>query len=67
MSPLNFATKSPDERLADLTASGSPEPNVLADIACDLDASEKTGPAAGEGLEGNIHSLLKETLPDEKI
>ena len=60
-------TESIDERVAALTASGSSEPNVLADIARDLDASEKTGPAASEGLAGIVNSLLKEKLPDEKI
>ena len=39
----------------------------MADIACDLDASEKTGPAASEGLADIVNSLLKEKLPDEKI
>ena len=67
MSPLNLATESPDERVTELTVSGSSEPNVLADIARDLDASEKTAPAASEGLAGISHSPLKEKLPDEKI
>ena len=71
VSPLNLATapvrESLDERVAELTASGSSEPNVLADIARDLDASEKTGPVASEGLAGIVNSLLKEKLPDEKI
>ena len=39
----------------------------MADIACDLDASEKTGPAASEGLADIVNSLLKEKLLDEKI
>ena len=60
-------TESLDEQVAELTASGPSEPNVLADIARDLDASEKTGLAASEGLAGIVNSLLKEKLPDEKI
>ena len=65
----NNASESLDERVAALTvtASGTSEPNVLADIARDLDASEKTGPAASEGLVDIVNSLLKEKLPDEKI
>lgn len=63
----NNDSESLDERVANLTASGSTEPNVLADIARDLDASEKTGPAVSEGLAGIVNSLLKEKLPDEKI
>ena len=46
-----------DERVAKLTASGSTEPNVLADIARHLDVSEKTGPAVSEGL-ANICKIL---------
>lgn len=63
----NNASESLDERVAALTASGTSEPNVLADIARDLDVSEKTGPAASEGLADIVNSLLKEKLPDEKI
>jgi len=56
-----------DEQLAKLTVSRSSELNVLADIARDLDVSEKTGPAASEGLAGVVNSLLKEKLLDKKI
>ena len=60
-------SESLDKRVAKLTASRSTEPNVLADITCDLDASEKTGAAVSEGLANIVNSLLKEKLPDEKI
>ena len=62
-------TESLDEQVAARTASscGKSERNVLADIARDLDASEKTGPAASEGLADIVNSLLKEKLPGEKI
>ena len=63
----NNDSESLDERVAKLTASGSTEPNVLADIACDLDASEKTGPAVNEGLANIVNSLLEEKLPHKKI
>ena len=65
----NNNRESLDEHVAALTASscGKSERNVLADIARDLDASEKTGPAASEGLADIVNSLLKEKLPDEKI
>lgn len=56
-----------DGRVANLTASSTKEPNILADIARDLDASEKTGPAASEDLAGIVNALLKEKLPEEKI
>ena len=39
--------------------------HVLANISRDLDASEKTGPGSGGCRIRN--SLLKETLPEEKI
>lgn len=63
----NNDTDSPDERAANLTASSQKEPSILDDIARDLDASEKTGPAASEELAGIVNSLLKEKLPEEKI
>ena len=63
----NNDSESLDERLAKLTASWSTETNVLANIARNLDASEKTGPAVSEGLANIVNSLLKEKLPDEKI
>ena len=63
----NNDSESLGERVAKLTASGSTEPNVLADIARYKDASEKTGPAVSEGLANIVNSLLKEKLPDEKI
>ena len=53
-----------DRRVANLTATSTKEPNILADIARDLDASEKTGPAASEDLAGIVNSLLKEKLPE---
>ena len=53
----NDDTVSLDRRVAQLTASGSSEPNVLADIARDLDASEKTGPDASEGLADIANSF----------
>ena len=54
----NNASHSLGERVAALTASGTSEPNVLADIARD----EKTGPAASEGLADIVNSLLKEKI-----
>ena len=63
----SIASESLDERVAALTASRTSEPNVLADNAGDLDASEKTGPAAREALADIVNSLLKEKLRDEKI
>ena len=63
----NNDTDSLDERAANLTASSQKEPSILGDIAQDLDASEKTSPAASEELAGIVNSLLKEKLPEEKI
>ena len=50
-------SESLDKRVAKLTASGSTEPNVLADIARYKDTSEKTGPAVSEGLANIVNSL----------
>ncbi|KXJ09019.1 Transposon Tf2-6 polyprotein [Exaiptasia diaphana] len=63
----NDANESLETRVAKLTADSNKEPNILADIARDLDASEKTGPAASDDLAGIVNSLLKEKLPEEKI
>ena len=63
----NNDTDSLDERAANMTASSQKEPSILDDIARDLDASEKTGPAASEELAGIVNSLLREKLPEEKI
>ena len=63
----NNDSESLDKRLAKLTASWSTETNVLANIARNLDASEKTGPAVSEGLANIVNSLLNEKLPDENI
>lgn len=51
----NNVTESLDERVAELIASGSSEPNVFADV----DGSTKTGSAASEGLAGIVNSLFE--------
>ena len=60
----NNVTESLDERVTELTVSESSESNVLPNIARDLDASEKSGPAGSEVLAGRVNSLLKEKFPD---
>ena len=42
------------------------KPNILHDIAQDLDLSEKTGNAVDEELAQIVNGLLKDKIPDEK-
>ena len=65
--PSKSCEGSPERKTNASESIETSEPNVLADVGRDLDASEKNGPAASEGQADIVNSLLKEKLPDEKI
>lgn len=54
-------------QVAKLTTDKTADLDLLADIALDLDASEKTGYTIREGLAGIVSSFMKEKLSVEKI
>ena len=59
-------TASLDAQVAQLTTK-QPDSDLLAAVAQDLEAIEKTGSAISDCLAGILTSLLKDKLADEKI
>lgn len=55
-----------EDQVSELTRDNDSEKDLLADIAVDLDSSEKTGPAISDGLAGIVVSLLREKFSDDK-